>query len=144
MSARSVLTVCTVAAVAVLGPIAPAHAGTVSVRFGVSAATYTPTDRACTVSVPSGANGVAVLNAAKAKHCIVSYKLQSFPGLGHYVQCIDGLCAAPASALFLTYWAMYVNGVCSSYGIDHFSASPGKRLTFAYTTWVTYPRVTHC
>lgn len=114
---------------------APSDAATpVTVEFGLSAGTATPTGAACPVTVPEGANGLAVLDAAVAKRCIVSYKAETY-SFGAFISCINEVCGAPPEALWLTYWEMAVDGVCSTYGVSDFRAAEGKQLTFSYTTW---------
>jgi hypothetical protein len=119
------------AAITVALVTGPASAAQVTVRFGLSVGTYAPTGAVCPVKVPAGANGVVVLKAAKAKHCIVSYKLESYSGLGRFVRCINGLCGIDRP-VFLTYWAMYENGGYTPYGVDGFRANSGDELSFVY------------
>jgi hypothetical protein len=119
-----------------LGIAAPAQATNITVNFGLSAARHAPTGVACPVSVPAGSDGVVVLEAAKTKHCIESYETVTHPTLGRYVQCIDRVCGAPGEALFLTYWAFYVNGQYSDVGVDLYQAAAGDEVVFAYETWL--------
>lgn len=134
MSLRAIVLSTLAAAVTVAG--APAGAtSTVTVNFGVSAGRHLPTGVACPVSVPAGANGIAVLNAAVAKRCIESYRTVSYP-FGVFVDCINRICGAPAEAFYLTYWNMYENGVSTSYGVSQFVAHQNDELVFAYATWV--------
>jgi hypothetical protein len=111
---------------------APAHAEGVNVKLGLSAGTWAPTGAACNVFVEAGADGSAVLDAAVAAHCIVSYRATG-TSFGTYVECIDEVCAEPVTAGTGTYWAMYENGGQTGYGVDGFSADEGDDLTFAYT-----------
>lgn len=125
-------------ALATFGAVAvsavPAHASDVVVTFGVSAGTYAPTGAACPLTVPLGANGIAVLNAAVANGCITSYQAQSFD-FGTFVSCIDEVCGQTVAGTAGTYWNMYENGVSTFYGVDGFSADNGDELSFAYTAW---------
>lgn len=126
------------AALAALLPVSSAHAAApVTVNFGLSAGVYSPTGVACPVSVPAGANGLAVLDAAKAKHCIVSYTAETYT-FGTFISCINEVCGAPKEALYLTYWEMSKNGHCTDYGVSDFSAANGDELTFDYTTWAKF------
>jgi hypothetical protein len=115
-----------------VGVSIPASASTVTVKLSLSVGVKAPTGRLCPVQVPAGSNGIAVLDAAKAKHCIVSYKTSYFSGFGHFVRCIDGICEID-KPVFLAYWAMYENGQFTSYGVDGFVADPGDVLSFVYT-----------
>lgn len=110
----------------------PAHAAGVTVSLALSAGTYAPTGAACTVSVPAGADGIAVLDAAVAKACIVSYDTVTFSGFGTFVQCIDEVCGNAGTGTVGTYWNMYENGVSTAYGVDGFSADNGDELGFSY------------
>ena len=115
----------------------PSHAsGTVNVQLALGAATTPVTGAACTLQVPAGANGLTVLDAAVAKKCIASYKASDF-GFGHFVECINEVCGAPAEAMYATYWSMYENGAVTwDYGVDGFSAQEGDVLGFSYVSWL--------
>ena len=121
-----------VAAAAVVALATPAHAADVSVQFGLSAGTYAPTGVACTLSVPAGADGIAVLDAAVANLCIVSYHTVTFPGFGTFVDCINEVCGNAGTGSVGTYWNMYENGGSTAYGVDGFVANSGDELVFAY------------
>lgn len=119
----------------------PAHAAGVTLE--VSAANHAAVVKSCPVTVSDGANGIAVLNAAKASGCISGYTTRTFPGIGRYVACIDGICqatdgVAPETDGFATYWEMRENGSFTSYGIDGFTADAGDRLTLTYTNFATF------
>lgn len=114
---------------------APAHAANVTVTFGLSAGVHAATGTACPVSVPAGADGISVLDAAKAKGCIVSYHKQHYSG-GDLVDCINEVCGAPPEAMYATYWSMYVDGKATIYGVNDFRAADGKDLAFVYTSWL--------
>jgi hypothetical protein len=121
-----------VAVLAVAMAQGPASAAPVTVRFGISVGAPTPLSAFCPVRVPAGADGLAVLDAARARRCILSYRAEYYPGLGHYIRCIDGICAIDRP-VFLAYWAMFENGRYTSYGVDGFRANAGDRLVFVYT-----------
>ena len=124
------------AAVAFCGVPSTAHAvDSVHVTFGLSAGTYAPTGAACSLTVPAGADGVTVLEAARAQLCIVSYRVTGFPGFGTFVECIDEVCGEPVTSASGTYWNMYENGTSTSYGVDGFVADEGDDLTFAYQAY---------
>jgi hypothetical protein len=105
------------------------------VTFGLGAAHYVPDGAVCTLSVPTGANGIAVLDAAVAKGCIASYHTQH-TSLGDFVDCIDGVCGDTATGAYLTYWALYWDGTAASAGVDDFRAGTEHDLSFSYVTWV--------
>ena len=133
------LTRITIAALALCAVATPAHASDVTVQFGLSAGTYAPTGAACTLSVPAGADGIAVLDAAVAAHCIASYRTTSFP-FGTFVSCINEVCGqdtgvAEAGTFAGAYWNMYDNGTSAGYGVDGFTADAGDELAFAYQTY---------
>ena len=132
---RAVAASCAVAALATLGPgAAPVEASTVNVKFGVSAGYWAPTAAACTVQVPSGADGVAVLGAAVAKGCIVSYQVTS-TAYGPYLKCVNEICDV-ADGL-VTFWAVFDSSPFPApYGVGGFRADEGDELTVAYTNWV--------
>jgi hypothetical protein len=117
--------------------LVPAHAANVSVSLNVDLG-YPPATAnkdACSVSVAEGANGLAVLDAAKAKGCISAYETVVFSGK-HYVSSIDGI-AQVADGL-VTYWRMTVNGAYVCYGADDFVAAGGKGLEFAYAPGASF------
>ena len=121
-----------VAATALAALATPAHAADVTVQFSVTVGAYAPTGAACTLTVPAGADGLAVLNAAVARACITSYDTQTFPGFGTFVTCINNVCGQPGNGTIGTYWNMYENGVSTSYGVDGFTSNAGDELAFAY------------
>lgn len=120
----------------------PAQAAPTTVTLKVSLGKPSPasiTRAECTVNVETGADGIAVLEAAVAKRCILSYQLQTF-GNGHFVSCIDQVCGVVA-----TYWAMRENSSYTDYGVDGFAAASGDVLWFAYEEFVTcYPLGLSC
>lgn len=121
------------AALALAAAAVPAQADhTVTVTFALSAGRYAPTGAACPVVVDSGANGIAVLEAARARACIVSYATVTYPDFGTFVTCIDEVCGNGTAGVAGTYWNMYENGVSTAYGVDGFTAGPGDELGFAY------------
>ena len=123
------------AAALALAAAAPAHAANVTVTLSVSAARYARTGAACTLSVPAGANGIAVLDAAVAQGCLVSYDTVTYPGFGTFVTCLDQVCGNATAGSVGTYWNMYENGVSTGYGVDAFSAASGDDLGFAYKVY---------
>lgn len=120
-------------------------AGDVSMTLRVSNPTYLANTKACPVQVPAGANGIAVLDAAKATGCISSYVLVTY-SIGSFVQCIDGVCGDPAPT-YLRYWAMRTDTLdlpggrrlCepTSYGVDSYSASAGAELSFTFESYAS-------
>lgn len=123
-------------ALALAGAVAvPVHAADVTVTFGVSAGRYAPTGAACALSVPAGSDGVAVLDAAVARGCLVSYDTVTYPGFGTFVTCLNEVCGNDTTAGVGTYWNMYDNAVSTPYGVDGFTADPGDELVFTYRTY---------
>ena len=91
---------------------------------------------ACPVTVSEGADGASVLNAAVASGCIASYALESFAGLGNFVNCIDAVCSGPdPKKAGCWFWGMLENGLLTDYGVDGFRAAEGDVLSFAYVPW---------
>ncbi|MFN2614701.1 MAG: hypothetical protein ABR552_07805 [Actinomycetota bacterium] len=122
------------AVIAVAATVAPAHASNVTVTLSVGAVKYGSTISDCALSVPAGADGVVVLDAAVAKGCISSYHVQHYT-FGNFVDCIDGVCGDP-SPVFATYWGEYWDGSAASLGVDSFRAGTQHDLGFSYVTWV--------
>jgi hypothetical protein len=122
---------------ALLALVPFAHATTnVSVTLDVGIeASIAPQVHQCTVSVPLGANGTVVLDAAIAAKCISSYHLQHY-SFGDFVDCIDGVCGQDA-IVEGTFWAMFLNGACTSYGVTDYSAADGDVLSFEYSDYYT-------
>lgn len=104
-------------------------AGTATVHFSATLL-QTGTLAECGVSVPSGANGAAVLDAAVAQGCILSWSGTTYP-FGTFVDCINFVCSATA-----TFWEMFDANGSTDYGIDLYSAQDGGVLSFDYTQWV--------
>lgn len=135
--------------VAALAGGAPARAGNVTVTLKIGYGAYEAALRSCTLSVPENANGITVLNRAKAALCIVDYKTDTY-SFGQFVQCIDGVCGNPwraaldedpclssSTCLFgPMYWNMRENGTSTDYGVSEFRAAQGDELAFVYTTWL--------
>lgn len=122
-------------AAAVASGAMPAQAANVTVEFGLAAGTHAPTGALCPVSVPAGADGVAVLDAAVEEGCIVSYDTVTDPTFGAYVTCIDEVCQAPAEAMTITYWKLFIDGAAATQGVSFYEAGAGDELVFSYTTW---------
>lgn len=127
-------------AVATLGLVTPASAADVTVHLDVTVAEAVPFTLPtgdCDVSVPAGSNGLAVLDAAVESGCIESYATEEFPPYGAYVSCVNQVCGDGTSGLFLTYWLVYVDGVCASEGISSLTfPGDGDTLGLNYETWV--------
>jgi hypothetical protein len=103
----------------------------VTLRISVGEPHASQQYKSCGVSVTTGANGVAVLLAAKNAGCISGYTVTPST-YGNYVSCIDNICETPA-----TYWRMTENGSLTSYGVDGFVAAAGDVLGFSHAEWVT-------
>lgn len=119
----------------VVGPLGgPASAADVAVHFQVSVGTAAPPAvpiSECSVSVPAGADGVAVLDAAEREGCIDSYEGSNDPQFGFFLECVNGLCETP-----VTYWAFYENNDLASYGLGSFTAEAGDEVEVSYQTWL--------
>lgn len=118
----------------------------VNVTLKVAEGSYYLNKVTCPVTVLESADGVAVLEAAKASGCISSYELVHF-SFGAFVNCIDGVCTDPPPT-YLRYWAMrdygpeiYSGGPhrCdpTSYGVSDYQAFEGGQLSFTFETFVT-------
>jgi hypothetical protein len=124
----------------------PAHAANVSATLHVDLVQYDAgaTVADCQVSVPEEADGVAVLDAAKAAGCIDTYETTP-TAYGRYLNCINGICAQAVNPVpnsywgIGTFWQMRENGDETGYGIDDFEAQSGDELSFTYLTWTYLP-----
>ena len=85
----------------------------------------------CDVTVPSGSNVGDVLDQAVDDGCILEWSNATFPDYGRYVTSIDYVHEAVA-----TYWAFYVNGTYSDFGIDSTIVAENATYGFDYTQWV--------
>jgi len=135
---------CTLAAVLAAasltsGPSAASASG-VPVRLEVSVGHHSPPGplyASCEVTVPAGADGLAVLDAAVASGCISSYETSEFAGFGRYVACIDAVCQV-ADGL-VSFWALFYEDAFAETGIEGFEAAAGRQIELTYTTlncWV--------
>ncbi|MCA1834089.1 MAG: DUF4430 domain-containing protein [Actinomycetota bacterium] len=127
-----------VAVMATIGGTVPAHASNVSLTLRVSpgdAASPVPIAQ-CPVSVPASADGIAVLDAATASHCISGYDTVTYAGYGTFVTCIDGICGQPNAQTpvdgLATFWHMFENKQSTSHGVDAYTAASGDVLEFSY------------
>lgn len=115
---------------------APSAHAAVPVTLEVGAGVWAAAPIKCNVAVGQGASGLSVLAAAKQSGCIESYKIESYPGLGNYVACINNLCQQGEG--LLTYWEMRENTHGTAFGIDGFRADANDVLTFTYTNFATF------
>lgn len=107
----------------------------VTVTLAVSTQAYPVKIKDCPVTVTHGADGIAVLEAAKTRGCIASYSTTSYPGVGTFVTCIDQVCGDGPSNQYLRYWAMRENCAYTSYGVDAFRSDAGDELSFTFEAW---------
>jgi hypothetical protein len=70
----------------------------------------------------TGVEGKTALEALRAKHKI---ETKEFPGLGQFIQTIEG--KTPDSS---HYWAFYVNGTSSNVGASQYIAKKGDTFEF--------------
>lgn len=124
-------------AVALLALGAPlANASTDTVTFSLTLGHESaPSIKTCAVSVPAGANGGDVLDAATSAGCISGWTFDTFGG-ARFVTSIDGI--AQQTGVF---WAYYVNEEmpCGSLcGIDDPGLIvAGDNVEFVYRDWFT-------
>lgn len=116
--------------------------GNVTVLVKISAGTYLAPGELCPVSVPAGANGAAVLDAAVAARCITSWHGIDY-GFDTFVDCIDGVCGHdtgevdPSLQYFEgTYWEFSVNEHSASTGIGGYHAADLDIFGFTYQDYL--------
>lgn len=133
------------ALLAVAALAAPAHAANVTVKLRISAGGYAAALVQCDgLSVPDGANGVSVLQAATSKGCIGGFKTTTF-AFGTYVTCVTvNVEVCEQAGGLATFWAYYKNGAMATTGIDQFNAKAGNELALAYTNFATCPTYPDC
>jgi hypothetical protein len=85
------------------------------------------TTNECKVKVSRGANGIAVLKAAKRTGCIDSYELSHDNGATG-VRCVNGTC----QMFWLARWYIYFAGLGPYGTLERFRASSGSNLEFNY------------
>lgn len=87
----------------------------------ITGSTESQTNNSQTFTV-SGVEGKTALASLQAKHKI---ETKEFPGLGQFVQSIEGV--TPDSS---HYWAFYVNGQSSNVGASQYTAKKGDTFEF--------------
>ena len=121
-------------------PARPAAAAT-TVHLEVAVAAAVPI-ASCDVSVPDGANGLAVLDQAVTTGCIDDYDSVPFSGLGEKVTCITKtveLCETSDETLNALTWIIYVDGELADLGVSSLSfPTHGTSLTFSYEPWAVH------
>lgn len=122
---------------------------TVSVTLRLSYGRSDVNRRVCSnLIVSSGSDhtvdGLEVLQAATDAHCISGYVASGDDTSGHFVESIDGLAGAPEAAARIVYWEMRLNGTCTPYGVDGYTAASGDVLWFAYNSWATWDTPAGC
>lgn len=92
----------------------------------------------CQLTLPAGADGVAVLDAAVAAGCIDGYTLTPF-GNDVFLECVDGagpkpeICTVcPPPFLACAYWALYYDGFYASEGLRGFHAGEERELGLSF------------
>ncbi|MEA3077996.1 MAG: hypothetical protein QOF60_2904 [Actinomycetota bacterium] len=119
-------------------PAHPAGATTTTVHLDVDLAIAAPL-AGCDVNVPSGSNGLAVLDQAVTDGCIASYRTRTFAGLGEKVTCINDLCETPDETLNAVTWVVYVDGRASDLGVSSLNfPTHGTRLQFSFEPWAIH------
>jgi hypothetical protein len=123
------------AALLLLVPASAATDGYVTVTLHVGLLSPLVPGKDCQVTVPAGSNGGAVLDQAQDDGCISSWSATTYP-FGRFVDCIDDLCGHSEAIFEGTFWAMALNGPCTPYGIDGYSAiADGDTLAFDYSEY---------
>lgn len=119
-------------------PLASSQSADVTVVLLFNAGNHLAPGVPCPVSVPAGADGAALLDAAVASGCILSWSAVEY-SFGSFVTCINDVCshdageyAAPAAGLEGTFWALSENLHLTSYGIDGVRADEGDVVGFTY------------
>lgn len=128
--------------------------GTATVTVGFDASVTFPYDEPaftsdCAVTVPTGSDGSAVLDAAVTAGCIDAWDFEAHPVFGAFVTGITGpgntdstdargdagfVCNAPTVSgdLFYSFWGIELNGGASPTGVDGYRAADGDSLRFEY------------
>jgi hypothetical protein len=134
-----------VAAALIVGLVAPAHAANVTVLVSVA---YTRAAGAqqvpgalCPVTVAQDADGVVVLNAAKAAGCISSFSTSTFPGIGVFLDCISDVCGIEDPDEVYWYWGIHLNIAPTTYGVDGYRAKDADHLLFLYELFPCAPGI---
>lgn len=98
-----------------------------------------PGTASCTVEVPDGADGGAVLDQATEDGCIAGWDYSEFEGEGRFVTAIDRWRAPGYTCLALMaglpacdWWENHVNGEIVGYGIDDYAAEDGDDVRWLY------------
>jgi hypothetical protein len=116
--------------------------GNVAVGFGISAGPVDSTAAACPLSVPSGADGISVLEAAVLNGCIESYETfrSASPPNHILVRCINGVCRESESLNPLSWPPCWSDRRWLSEALDAFRATDGGELVVRlYWSIVCHP-----
>ncbi len=109
----------------------------VDVTLVISNWSYQLEETSCTVTVPAGSDGLAVLDAAKTSGCIASYTAVYYPEYNDsFIDCINDRCTESVPPFRA--WTMRENCVLTSYGAQGYSADHGDELSFTYETIATF------
>lgn len=115
------------------GPLPPLV--TATLEIDASAYPLIPETKTCVVRVPAGSDGKALLTAATATGCIAGWTGTYFPGLGFFVDGVDGrraVCDTPVWLVHCTFWFLSVDGEGSATGVDGWRAAEGDVYGFTY------------
>ena len=126
------------AAIAAFGAM-PAHAAPADVTLDVTLLepfVAVPVAGTCAVSIPEGADGFEVLDAALGSGCIGSYEATGSENdpFGRFLVCVNDVCDPTGDGTAL-YWRFGVNGQAASVGLDQFEAADRDALSVSLTTW---------
>lgn len=135
-----------IAAVAIAAAtVVPAQAAaTVAVTLDVSLGDDRVDHARCGLTVPAGADGFDILDAAVAKGCIDSYESVDYGAYGRFLTCIDGICGvdAPTWALPVpvayagSTWNLTINDRFATVGLDAYAARAGDEVGLTYTAYL--------
>lgn len=128
-----------VAAIGLAAPAAAIDDVTVTLEVAVLETVPFTVPTRCDLEVPSGSDGIDVLEEALDEYCIVSYDTVDFGGeLGEFVTCINELCGQSICVDGCTagsFWALLVDGMAAEVGVSNMSFTDGAVLGFDYDTW---------
>ncbi|HEX2022739.1 MAG TPA: hypothetical protein VHH36_08490 [Candidatus Thermoplasmatota archaeon] len=108
---------------------------TVTLEIDATAYPLIPESKTCDVEVPEGSDGKVLLTAATAQGCIAGWTGSYFPGLGFFVDGVDGrraVCDTPVWLVHCTFWLLRVNGDFAATGIDGWAMADGDVYNFTY------------
>lgn len=91
-----------------------------SITITVASSTYT-------VGIEDGENVIDAMQALAAQESSFTYTGEEYPGMGYFVESIDGKENGSGS-----YWFLYVNGTSSNTGASATAVHPGDAIEWRY------------